>query len=154
LKAVEAVNDNQKVVLFNKFLKHFNGNIEGKTVAIWGLSFKPQTDDMREAPSLVVIKKLLESGIKVKAYDPVAMDEAKRILGNSIYYAPDQYDALIDADCLMIVTEWPEFKFPNFNLLRKLLKEQIIFDGRNIYDIAEMKKKGFTYYCIGVDTLR
>jgi len=154
LKAVEAVNDNQKVVLFNKFLKHFKGNIEGKTVAIWGLSFKPQTDDMREAPSLVVIKKLLESGIKVKAYDPVAMEEAKRILGNSIYYAPDQYDALIDADCLMIVTEWPEFKFPNFNLLRKLLKEQIIFDGRNIYDIAEMKKKGFSYYCIGVDTLR
>ncbi len=154
LKAVEEVNDDQKSVLFNKFKKHFNGEISGKTVAIWGLSFKPQTDDMREAPSLIVIKKLLESGIKVKAYDPVAMEEAKRILGDSLYYAPDQYDALIDADCLMIITEWPEFKFPNFNLIRKLLKEQVVFDGRNIYEIAEMKRKGFSYYCIGVDTSR
>jgi len=152
LKAVEEVNDDQKSVLFNKFKKHFNGEISGKTVAIWGLSFKPQTDDMREAPSLVVIRKLLESGIKVKAYDPVAMEEAKRILGDTVYYAPDQYDALIDADCLMIITEWPEFKFPNFNLIRKLLKEQVVFDGRNIYEIAEMKRKGFSYYCIGVDT--
>lgn len=154
LKAVEEVNHDQKSVLFNKLNKHFEGKIDGKTVAIWGLSFKPQTDDMREAPSLVIIKKLIDAGVKVKAYDPVAMHETKRILGDSIYYAPDQYDALIDADCLMIITEWPEFKFPNFNIIRKLLKEQIVFDGRNIYEIAEMKRKGFIYYCIGVDTTR
>ena len=154
LKAVEAVNDDQKLVLFNKMLKHYDGDLAGKTVAIWGLSFKPQTDDMREAPSLVIIKKLIGAGVKVKAYDPVAMPEAKRILGDKIYYAPDQYDALIDADCLMLVTEWPEFKFPNFNIIRKLLKDLVVFDGRNIYDISEMKRKGFTYYCIGVDTTK
>lgn len=152
LKAVEAVNDDQKEVLVNKLELHYKGDLRGKTVALWGLSFKPQTDDMREAPSLVIIKKLLEAGVKVKAYDPVAMNEAKRILGDSIYYAPDQYDALIDADCLMLVTEWPEFKFPNFNIVNKLLKSPVIFDGRNIYEIAEMKRKGFTYYCIGVVT--
>jgi UDPglucose 6-dehydrogenase len=152
LKAVEAVNDDQKSVLFNKMMKHYGGKLEGKTVAIWGLSFKPQTDDMREAPSLVIIKRLLDAGVKVKAYDPVAMHEAERILGNTIYYAPDQYDTLIDADCLMLVTEWPEFKFPNFNIIRKLLKDPVVFDGRNIYEIAEMKRKGFSYYCIGVNT--
>ncbi len=152
LKAVEAVNDDQKSVLFNKFVKHYNGDIAGRTVAIWGLSFKPQTDDMREAPSLVIIKKLLDAGVKVKAYDPVAIHETQRILGDKIYYAPDQYDALIDADCLMLVTEWPEFKFPNFNIIKKLLKDMVVFDGRNIYAIAEMKRKGFAYYCIGVNT--
>ncbi|MFZ4520666.1 MAG: UDP-glucose dehydrogenase family protein [Bacteroidales bacterium] len=154
LKAVEAVNDDQKSVLFNKMMKHYGGNLAGKTVAMWGLSFKPQTDDMREAPSLVIIKKLLDAGVKVKAYDPVAMHETQRILGNKIYYAPDQYDALIDADCLMLVTEWPEFKFPNFNIIKKLLKNMVVFDGRNIYEIAEMKRKGFDYYCIGVDTTK
>jgi UDPglucose 6-dehydrogenase len=154
LKAVEAVNDDQKSVLFTKMKKHYGGDLTGKTVAIWGLSFKPQTDDMREAPSLVIIKKLLEAGVKVKAYDPVAMHETQRVLGDTIYYAPDQYDALIDADCLMLVTEWPEFKFPNFNIIKKLLKNPVVFDGRNIYELHEMKRKGFTYYCIGVDTTR
>jgi UDPglucose 6-dehydrogenase len=154
LKAVEAVNDDQKSVLFNKMMKHYGGNLAGKTVAIWGLSFKPQTDDMREAPSLVIIKKLLDAGVKVKAYDPVAMHETQRVMGDKIYYAPDQYDALIDADCLMLVTEWPEFKFPNFNIIKKLLKDLVVFDGRNIYEIAEMKRKGFAYYCIGVDTTK
>jgi UDPglucose 6-dehydrogenase len=154
LKAVEAVNEDQKSVLYNKMVKHYKGDLKGKTVAIWGLSFKPQTDDMREAPSLVIIKKLLEAGVKVKAYDPVAMHESQRILGDSIYYAPDQYDALIDADCLMLITEWPEFKFPNFNIIKKLLKDLVILDGRNIYDITEMKRKGFAYYCIGVDTMK
>ena len=154
LKAVEAVNDDQKEVLFKKVMKHFNGDIKGKTIALWGLSFKPQTDDMREAPSLVIIQKLLEAGAKVKAYDPVAMHEAQRILGDKITYSIDQYDALIDADCLLLVTEWPEFKFPNFNVLRKLLSEPVVFDGRNIYEIAEMKRKGFSYYCIGVDTTK
>jgi len=154
LKAVEEVNDDQKSVLFGKMKQHFSGNLAGMTVALWGLSFKPHTDDMREAPSLVIIKKLLEAGVNIKAYDPVAMPESRRILGNSIYYAPDQYDALIDADCLMLVTEWPEFKFPDFGIIRKLLKKPVVFDGRNIYDIADMKRKGFTYYCIGVDTSR
>ncbi len=152
LKAVEAVNEDQKAVLFNKVMKFFNGNIKGKTVAIWGLSFKPQTDDMREAPSLVIIRKLVDAGAKVKAYDPVAMNETKRILGNLIEYAEDQYDTLIDADCLLLVTEWPEFKFPNFKIIRKLLKSPVIFDGRNIFDIAEMKRNEFHYFCIGVNT--
>ncbi|MEI8005577.1 MAG: UDP-glucose/GDP-mannose dehydrogenase family protein [Bacteroidota bacterium] len=152
LKAVEAVNDDQKAVMFNKISKYFNGNLNGKTVGLWGLSFKPQTDDMREAPSLVIIKKLLDAGAKVKAYDPVAMHETQRILGNSIEYAADQYDALIDADCLLMITEWPEFKFPNFNVMRKLLKTAVIFDGRNIYDVTEIKKKNFDYFCIGVNT--
>ena len=154
LKAVEAVNQDQKSVLYNKIMKYFKGDITGKTVAIWGLSFKPQTDDMREAPSLVIIKKLLEAGAKVKAYDPVAMKEAKHTLGDTITYAEDQYEALIDADCLLLVTEWPEFKVPNFNIVRKLLNAPVIFDGRNIYEIEEMKRKGFDYFCIGIDTTK
>jgi UDPglucose 6-dehydrogenase len=154
LKAVEEVNYAQKSVLFNKVMKYFNGDIKGRTIAIWGLSFKPQTDDMREAPSLVIIQKLLEAGAKVKAYDPVAMKEASHTLGDSITYAAEQYEALIDADCLMLVTEWPEFKFPNLKIMRKLLNQPVIFDGRNIYDAAEMKRNEFTYFCIGVDTSR
>jgi len=154
LKAVEAVNQDQKSVLFHKIMKYFKGDIKGKTVALWGLSFKPQTDDMREAPSLVIIQKLLEAGAKVKAYDPVAMKEARVTLGNSIIYSEDQYEALIDADCMVLVTEWPEFKFPNFNIIRKLLNAPAIFDGRNIYDAAEMKRKGFDYFCIGIDTTK
>jgi len=152
LKAVEAVNDDQKIVLYNKVMKFFGWDIKGKTVALWGLSFKPQTDDMREAPSLVLIRKLIDAGAKVRAYDPVAMNEAKHLLGDKIDYAEDQYDALIDADCLLLVTEWPEFKFPNFKIIRKLLKSPVIFDGRNIYEIAEMKRNGFNYFCIGVNT--
>lgn len=152
LKAVEAVNDDQKAVLFNKAVKHFGGSVAGKTIALWGLSFKPQTDDMREAPSLVLIKHFLDAGAKVKAYDPVAMHEAKRILGDSIEFCQDQYDALIDADCLLLVTEWSEFKFPNFNVVKRLLKSPVILDGRNIYDVSEMKKRGFFYYCIGINT--
>ncbi len=151
LKAVEAVNETQKSILVRKAMLHYNNNLKGKTIAMWGLSFKPKTDDMREAPSLVVIKKLLEAGAKVKAYDPVAMDEAKRILGNKIEYAKDEYETLIDADCLMILTEWDEFKFPNFNVVKKLLKDPLIFDGRNIYEPSEMKDFGFIYYCIGVN---
>ncbi len=154
LQAVEDVNDDQKSVMFHKVMRHYNGDIKGKTIGMWGLSFKPQTDDMREAPSLVLVKKFIDAGAKVKAYDPVAMHEAKRILGNQIEYSEDQYEALIDADCLLLVTEWPEFKFPNFNIIRKLLKEPVVFDGRNIYELAEMKRKGFTYYCIGIDTTR
>ena len=154
LKAVEAVNEDQKSVLYHKVHKYFKGDLKGKTIAMWGLSFKPMTDDMREAPSLVLIRKFIEAGAKVKAYDPVAMHEAKRILGDSIVYAEDQYDVLIDADCLILATEWPEFKFPNFNVVKKLLKTPAIFDGRNIYELAEMKTKGFDYFCIGIDTTR
>jgi UDPglucose 6-dehydrogenase len=154
LKAVEAVNKDQKSVLFQKVLNYFKGNLKDKTIALWGLSFKPQTDDMREAPSLVIISKLLEAGAKVKAYDPVAMKEAAHHLGNSITYADDQYEALIDADCLLLITEWPEFKFPNFKIVNKLLNKPVIFDGRNIYEIAEMKRQGFEYFCIGIDTAK
>lgn len=150
LQAVEDVNEDQKTVLSTKVSKHFNGNLKGKTFAIWGLSFKPKTDDMREAPSLVVIEHLLNAGAHVKAFDPVAMHEAKKMIGEQITYCKDQYDTLIDADALLIATEWPEFRSPNFNVMSKLMKDKVIFDGRNIYDIEEMKEVGFTYYCIGV----
>ncbi len=149
LKAVEAVNQDQKSVLFNKILNYFGGDIAGKTIAVWGLSFKPQTDDMREAPSLVVIKKLLGAGAKVKAYDPVAMKEARHHFGETITYADDQYDALIDADCLALVTEWSEFKFPNFKIIKKLMNTPLIFDGRNIYDAEEMERNDILYFSIG-----
>ena len=153
LKAVEAVNQNQKTVLYHKIVNYFNGNLQGKTIAIWGLSFKPQTDDMREAPSLIIVNKLVEAGAKVKVYDPVAISEAKHHFGDTITYYNDQYEALIEADCLAVLTEWPEFKIPNFNIVNKLLNTAAIFDGRNIYDTDEMKKLGFDYFCIGVNTL-
>lgn len=153
LKAVEGVNERQKSVLFAKAMKYFNKDLKGKTFAIWGLSFKPQTDDMREAPSLVIIKKLLEQGAKVKAYDPVAMEEAERILGDKVEFVKDQYEALIDADGVFLVTEWPEFKFPNFNVMSKLLINKVIFDGRNVYDVDDMKAKGFDYFGIGTRIL-
>jgi len=152
LKAVEAVNKDQKLVLFNKIMKFFDGDIKGKTIALWGLSFKPQTDDMREAPSLTIVKNLLEAGAKVKAYDPIAIKEAKHHFGDTIAYCENQYEGLIDADCLAILTEWPEFKFPNFKIIKKLLNNPAIFDGRNIYDKVEMKQLGFDYSCIGVNT--
>jgi len=152
LKAVEQVNEEQKSILFKKISKYYNGDLTGRKVAIWGLSFKPMTDDMREAPSLVIIDKLLKAGVEIWAYDPAAMDEAKRTIGDKINYAEDPFDALIDADCLVIPTEWPEFRFPNFKVIKKLLKEPVIFDGRNIYDVEEMKERGFTYFCIGIDT--
>ena len=149
LQAVEDVNFSQKEVVFNKIMKHFNGDIKGKTFGLWGLSFKPQTDDMREAPSLVIIDKLLNEGAGVKAYDPAAMDETKRILGDKIEYATDQYEAVIDTDALILVTEWSEFRMPNFRIMEKLLKEKVIFDGRNIYDPKEMEENGYMYYAIG-----
>jgi UDPglucose 6-dehydrogenase len=150
LKAVESVNNSQKLVLFNKIKTYFNGDLKNKTVAIWGLSFKPKTDDMREAPSLEIIKQLLKEGANVKAYDPVAIEEAKHYFGKSITYCQDQYETLIDSDCLAVLTEWPEFRIPNFNIVLKLLNNPVIFDGRNIYNKMEMKKYGFYYYCIGI----
>ena len=154
LKAVEEVNKDQKLVLFNKIMNYFDGDIAGKTIALWGLSFKPQTDDMREAPSLIIVKKLLEAGAKVKAYDPIAIKEAKHHFGETIAYCEDQYETLIDADCVAILTEWPEFKFPNFKIIKKLLNTPAVFDGRNIYDKNEMKQNGFAYFCIGIDTTK
>lgn len=152
LNAVEDVNEGQKEVLFNKVRTHFNNNLKGKTFALWGLSFKPKTDDMREAPSLVIIEKLLSAGASVVAYDPVAMHEAKRILGDSISYCTDMYETLNNADALLIVTEWPEFRVPNFEQLNNRLKAKVLFDGRNIFDSKDMKNLGYSYYCIGLRT--
>ncbi|MBC8005341.1 MAG: UDP-glucose/GDP-mannose dehydrogenase family protein [Verrucomicrobia bacterium] len=149
LKAVEAVNDRQKSVLVSKIKAHFGNDLKGLRFALWGLAFKPKTDDMREAPSLVIIDSLLSEGASVVAYDPVAMEEAKRILGDRITYAKDEYDALIDADALILVTEWPEFRMPNFRVMEKLLKTKTIFDGRNIYEPQEMQELKFNYYSIG-----
>lgn len=149
LKAVEDVNYRQKSVLFRKVKTHFKGNLKGKKIAIWGLAFKPKTDDMREAPSLVIIDHLLKEGVEIVAYDPVAQNEAKRILGDKISFAKDEYEACIDADALIVVTEWSEFRIPNFKVLGKLLKSKTIFDGRNIYDPEEMDELGYTYYSIG-----
>lgn len=150
LNAVEEVNEAQKEVLFNKVRTHFNNDLKGKTFALWGLSFKPKTDDMREAPSLVIIEKLLKAGASVVAYDPVAMHEAQRILGDSISYATEMYNTLNTADGLLIVTEWPEFRVPDFTEISKRLNNKVVFDGRNIFDVQEMKKLGFEYYCIGI----
>ncbi len=149
LKAVEAVNYRQKTTLVEKIKKHFGENLKGKQFGLWGLAFKPKTDDMREAPSLVIIEQLKAMGANIRAYDPVAMEEAERILGNSIDYAKDEYDACIDADAMIVVTEWSEFRMPNFRIMEKLMNERTIFDGRNIYDPEEMEDNGFNYYSIG-----
>lgn len=149
LKAVEAVNYRQKEVLVRKIKSHFGDNLNGLRFGMWGLSFKPKTDDMREAPSLVIIDLLLKGGAQVVAYDPVAMEEAHRILGDKITYAKDEYDACIDTDALVVVTEWPEFRMPNFRVIEKLMKAKTIFDGRNIYEPEEMQELNFNYYSIG-----
>jgi UDPglucose 6-dehydrogenase len=149
LQAVENVNDRQKNVLFSKINAHFNGNLEGKKIAIWGLSFKPQTDDMREAPSVVVIDQLLKNKATVRAYDPVAMNEALHIFEDKIEYGKDAYEILLDADALVIITEWTEFRSPNFKVMERLLKNKLIFDGRNIFEPSEMEELGYTYYSIG-----
>jgi UDPglucose 6-dehydrogenase len=152
IQAVEDVNDDQKGILFDKIEKYFNGDLKGKTIGMWGLSFKPQTDDMREAPSLVLIEKLLSAGCKVKAYDPAAMEETHRRIGDVIEYCKDPYDAIIDADALMLVTEWVEFRFPNYKVMKKLMANHVIFDGRNIFVHEDVKEAGFDYFCIGVNT--
>ena len=149
IEAVEEVNENQKSVLFEKLMKQFNGDLQGKTVALWGLAFKPETDDMREAPALVLIDKLLEAGCRVRAYDPAAVQECKRRIGEKIYYACDMYDAVLDADVLMLVTEWKEFRLPSWAVIKKTMAQQIVLDGRNIYDKKEMEELGFVYHCIG-----
>lgn len=151
LKAVEAVNEKQKSILFDKVMKHYNNQIKGLKLAVWGLSFKPKTDDMREAPSVVIIEKLLEQGAAVTAYDPVAAEECKKHhLGDRIAYVDDPYLALDGADALLIITEWPEFRNPDMDAIASKMKTKVIFDGRNIYDNVEMKAAGFNYYCIGI----
>ena len=149
LKSVEDVNHDQKKIIVKKVLKHFNNKVKGKVVAVWGLSFKPNTDDMREAPSISIINELLKHGIKVQAHDPVAIEEAKKKLGTKIKYFQKNYDALKGADALVVVTEWNEFRRPDFDKMKKLMKGKVIFDGRNIYDPKVMKQTGFTYFAIG-----
>ncbi len=149
LRAVEKVNERQKKLLVEKVTRHFGENLKGKTFALWGLSFKPRTDDMRDAPAIVVAEALLKAGAVVHAHDPEAMDEAKKIFGDRISYFRRNYDALKGADALLIVTEWNEFRRPNFALIKQLLKEPVIFDGRNIYDPEDLRKMGFTYFSIG-----
>ena len=149
LQAVEEVNNLQKTVLYNKIFKYFNGNLTGKTIAIWGLSFKPETDDMREAPSVVIIKSLLEKGATVNVYDPIAMEEAKHSLGDTVKYCKDIYETLIGADALAVVTEWSEFRLPNFKVMEKLMNDKVLFDGRNIFDLEQIEEFGFKYFSIG-----
>jgi len=149
LEAVEEVNENQKELLFEKLQHQFDGNLQGKTIALWGLSFKPETDDMREAPALILIERLLKAGCIVRAYDPAAMGECRRRIGDVIYYATDMYDAALDADALMLVTEWKEFRLPSWAVIKKAMRTPNILDGRNIYDKKEMEEQGFSYHCIG-----
>lgn len=149
LQAVEEVNESQKGVMFKKLQKHFGNDLKGKTIALWGLAFKPETDDMREAPALVLIDKLLEAGCRVRAYDPVAMDECRRRVGDRICYATDMYDAALDADALILVTEWKEFRLPSWAVIKKAMKQPLVLDGRNIYDKKDMDEQGFVYHCIG-----
>lgn len=149
LQAVEAVNESQKSILFRKLEHYFQGDLKGKRIAVWGLAFKPETDDMREAPSLVVIQKLIESGCQVTAYDPVAISESRRRIGDAVRYAKDIYDAVVDADALLLVTEWKEFRMPSWAAIKKLMANPLVVDGRNIYDPKEMEEYGFEYHCIG-----
>ena len=149
LKAVEEVNERQKAILFDKLNKRFNGNLKGKTVALWGLAFKPETDDMREAPALVLISKLVEAGCTIKVFDPVAMDECRRRVGDKVRYGKDMYDATVDADALILVTEWKTFRMPSWEVLARSMRNKLVIDGRNIYDAAELAESGFEYCKIG-----
>ena len=149
LKAVEEVNEKQKSILFEKLQRHYAGSLKGRTIALWGLAFKPETDDMRVAPALVLIDKLTGSGCMVKVYDPIAMGECKRRIGDKVIYCKDMYDAVVDADALLLVTEWKEFRMPSFAVLEKTMAGKVIVDGRNIYDKEEVAEHGFVYYKIG-----
>lgn len=149
IEAVEEVNEAQKSIVYYKLKKSLDGNLKGKRIAIWGLSFKPETDDMREAPSLVVIDKLIADGANIVAYDPIAMNEAKRRLGDKISYAKDMYDAVIDADAIALMTEWKQFRLPSWSIIKKAMRGNTIIDGRNIYDANELQDEGFIYHCIG-----
>ncbi len=149
LKAVEEVNENQKGILYDKLVKLFDGNVKGKTIGVWGLAFKPETDDMREAPALVLIDKMIKAGCNVRVYDPVAIEECKRKIGDVVYYAHDMYDAILDADAMMLLTEWKEFRLPTWPVIMKAMKGNIVLDGRNIFEQKEVEEHGFIYHCIG-----
>ena len=150
LKAVERVNEKQKSVLFEKLQKAYDGeSLNGKIVAMWGLSFKPETDDMRESTALVMIDKLLEAGCTIRVYDPIAMDECKRRIGDKVTYCRDMYDAVLDADALLLLTEWKEFRLPTWGVIKKAMRKPLVIDGRNIFDVEELDENGFEYHCIG-----
>jgi UDPglucose 6-dehydrogenase len=150
LKAVERVNERQKSILFEKLQKAFEGqDLKGKTIAMWGLSFKPETDDMRESTALVMIRLLLDAGCTVRAYDPVAMNECKRRIGDTITYCNDMYDAVLDADALLLLTEWKEFRLPTWAVIKKAMRCPLVIDGRNIFDSEDLEENGFEYHCIG-----
>ena len=149
LKAVEEVNEEQKTLLFRKLEKHYGGALKGKTIALWGLAFKPETDDMREATSLVTIRLLTEAGCRVRVYDPVAMGECRRRVGDMVEYATDMYDAVLNADALLLLTEWKPFRLPSWGVVKKSMNQPLILDGRNIYDKKELAAMGFDYFCIG-----
>ena len=149
IEAVEEVNEEQKNIVFDKLNRAFNGDLKGKTIALWGLSFKPETDDMREAPALVVIDKLLKAGAVINVFDPIAMDETKRRIGDVVTYCKDMYEAVIDADAIALMTEWKQFRMPSWAIIRKAMKNHVVVDGRNIYDGEELKELGFTYSRIG-----
>ncbi|MCE5320981.1 MAG: UDP-glucose/GDP-mannose dehydrogenase family protein [Bacteroidales bacterium] len=149
VEAVELVNEEQKAIVYKKLLKAFNGNISGKTIAVWGLSFKPDTDDMREAPALVVIDNLIKDGAIVKVFDPVAMEEAKMRIGEKVEYCNSIYDASQGADAIALMTEWKQFRLPSWSKIRQLMKGNVIIDGRNIYDNSELVSEGFIHYSIG-----
>ena len=149
LKAVEEVNETQKSILYKKLLEYYQNDLKGKKVAIWGLAFKPETDDMREETALVMIQKLIEAGCKVKVYDPIAINECKRRIGNTVEYATDMYDAVLNADALLLLTEWKQFRMPSWGVVKKTMNQAVLIDGRNIYDEQDMKEIGFDYMCIG-----
>jgi UDPglucose 6-dehydrogenase len=149
LKAVEKVNERQKGILIEKVIRHFGADLAGLTFAVWGLAFKPRTDDMRDAPAIKVIESLLAAGANVQAFDPEAAGEAEKIFGQRIRYAKRNYDALSGAAALLVLTEWNEFRKPDFMRVKQLLKSPVIFDGRNLYDPADIRKLGFQYYSIG-----
>ena len=150
LKAVERVNEKQKSVLFDKLQKAYQGeDLKGKTIAMWGLSFKPETDDMRESTALVMIDKLLASGCRIRVYDPIAMDECRRRIGDKVTYCRDMYDAVLDADALLLLTEWKEFRLPTWGVIKKAMHRPLVIDGRNIFDVEELDENGFEYHCIG-----
>ena len=149
LRAVEEVNESQKRLVFDKLVKALGGELKGKRIAVWGLAFKPETDDMREAPSLVVIQLLLEAGCTVRVFDPIAMDECKRRIGDVVEYAKDMYDATLDADAMLMLTEWKQCRIPSWGVLQQSMRNALIIDGRNIYDPQEMEENGFEYHCIG-----
>jgi UDPglucose 6-dehydrogenase len=149
IKAVEKANDYQKNVIFNKMVKLFRNNFKNRTIGIWGLSFKPKTDDIRESSSLFLIGRLLKEGARIRAYDPAAMGEAKKLFGKKIFFAGDPYEALKGTDAMVLMTEWSEFHLPDFRKMTELMKGKVIFDGRNIYNPDEIRKMGFKYFGIG-----